>query len=133
MSVASLNPGDLSGSHVKIGAPSHTARNIGVAIGLAVVSAAGFGFYRWSSAQDAQKLASLEAFRSAYAEKCDAPQWKGEPAPLVRDTFLNSSRLQDTIATQKAALDRGTPCEDVLKALKSADFPLPQVPKTAAE
>jgi hypothetical protein len=133
MSIASLNPEDITGSHVKIGTPSHTARNLLLLGGVVLLGAAGFGFYRWSAAEDAQKLASLEAFRAAYADKCDAPTWRTATPAMVRDTFLNSSRLQDAVARQQAALDKGVACEDVLRSLKQADFPLPTAPKPQAE
>jgi hypothetical protein len=133
MSIASLNPEDITGSHVKIGTPSHTGRNLGLLGGVLLLGAAGFGFYRWSAGQDAQKVASLEAFRTAYADKCDAPAWRGATPALVRDTYLNSSRLQDAVARQQAALDKGVACDEVLKSLKQADFPLPTVPKVAAQ
>lgn len=126
MSVASMNPDDLSGSHVKIGAPSHAGRNLGIALGV-IALGGGMAFYQVrTSRSHAAAVAELEAFRAAYAETCEAPSWRGEAPAVMRDSFLKSSRLQETVAKQKAALAGGAAaCEDVAKALRAADFPLP--------
>jgi hypothetical protein len=124
-----MNPEDLSGSHVKIGAPSHLARNLGFIAAAAALGAGIWGFYRHSAAVDDAKLAKLEAFRSAYAEKCDAANWRGQAPSVLRDNYLDSERLQQVVDQQNAALAGGTDCETVLKALKTAEYPLPQVQK----
>jgi hypothetical protein len=120
-----MNPEDLSGSHVKIGAPSHAVRNIGVLVATALLGAGIWGFYRNSAAQDSAKLAKLEGFRSAFAEKCEAAGWRGEAAPMVRETYLGSTNLQAAVEQQWNALNSGADCDSILKALRAADFPLP--------
>jgi hypothetical protein len=126
MSVASGDLGDVTGGHVKIGGESHVGRNVGILVGVVALSAAIFGFTSYSNKQDAMKLAQLDSFRSAYADKCEAPSFRTEAAPLLKDTYLRSERLQAAVEKQHAALSSGTPCEEVARALKAADFPMPQ-------
>jgi len=125
MSVASGDLGDVTGGHVKIGAESHLGRNLGIGLGALVLVAGIVGFTAYSSKQDASKLSQLESFRADYAEKCEAPSFRGDAAPLLRDTFLRSERLQAVVEKQRAALQAGAPCEEIARALKTADFPMP--------
>jgi hypothetical protein len=126
MSVASGDLGEVTGGHVKIGVESHAGRNVGISIGAVALSAAIFGFTSYSNKKDAALLARLESFRGAYAEKCEAPAFRGAAAPLLKDAFLRSERLQAAVDNQSLALGSGTPCEEIARALKAADFPLPQ-------
>jgi hypothetical protein len=131
MSVASGDLGEITGGHVKIGAESHAGRNVAILVSIVVMAAAIFGFTSYSNRQDDTKLAQLEGFRAAYADKCEAPSFRGEAAPLLKDTFLRSERLQTAVAKQQAALSSGAPCEEVARALKAADFPMPQASSAA--
>jgi hypothetical protein len=126
MSVASGDLGEITGGHVKIGAESHAGRNVGILVGVVAVGAAIFGFTSYSNRQDAAKLAQLESFRSAYADKCEAPSFRAEAPALLKDTYLRSERLQAAVDKQQAALSSGTPCDEIARALKAADFPMPQ-------
>ena len=126
MSVASGDLGEITGGHVRIGAESHAGRNVGIVVAVVALGAAIFGFTSYSNKQDAAKLGQLEAFRAAYAEKCEAPSFRGPAAPLLKDTYLRSDRLQAAVDKQQAALNAGTPCEEIARALKAADFPMPQ-------
>jgi hypothetical protein len=130
MSVASGDLGEVTGGHVEIGAESHVGRNVGILVGVVALSAAIFGFTSYSNKQDAAKLAQLESFRAAYADKCEAPSFRTESPALLKDTFLRSERLQAAVEKQHAALNAGTPCEDVARGLKAADFPMPQAPSS---
>ena len=132
MSVASGDLGEITGGHVRIGAESHAGRNVGITIGVVALGAVIFGFTSYSNKQDAGKLAQLESFRSAYADKCEAPSFRGEAAPLLKDAYLRSERLQAAVTKQQAALNSGTPCDEVARALKAADFPMPQ-PSSSAQ
>lgn len=132
MSVASGDLGEITGGHVKIGAESHVGRNVGILVGVVAVAAVIFGVTSYMSRQDAAKLSQLETFRAAYADKCEAPAFRGEAAPLLKDTYLKSERLQAAVATQQSALSSGTPCEEIARALKAADFPMPQ-PSSSAQ
>ena len=131
MSVASGDLGEITGGHVKIGAESHAGRNVGILVGVVAVGAAIFGFTSYSNKQDQAKLAQLEGFRSAYADKCEAPSFRGESSSLLKDTFLRSERLQAAVEKQQAALSSGVPCDEISKALRAADFPMPQASTSA--
>ena len=126
MSVASGDLGEITGGHVRIGAESHVGRNVGIVVGVVALSAAIFGFTSYSNKQDAAKLAQSRSFRAAYAEKCEAPAFRGEASPLLKDTYLRSERLQAAVDKQQSALASGTPCDEVARALKAADFPMAQ-------
>ncbi len=129
MSVASMSPEDLSGSHVKIGAPSHLGRNLLFLAGSLVLGAGVFLFYRQSAAGDAERVARLDAFRAAYAEKCDAPAWRTEAASAMRDSYLSSTTMQAVVDREAQQLAAGVACEDITRALKGADFPIPAATK----
>jgi len=133
MSVASGDLGEITGGHVRIGAESHVGRNVGIVVGVVALSAAIFGFTSYSNKQDAAKLARLESFRAAYADKCEAPSFRGEAPSLLKDTYLRSERLQSAVEKQQSALASGTPREEVARALKSADFPMASASSTAAQ
>jgi hypothetical protein len=133
MSVASGDLGDITGGHVRIGAESHVGRNVGIVVGVVALSVAIFGFTSYSNKQDAGKLARLEAFRAAYAEKCEAPSFRGEAPPLLKDSYLRSDRLQSVVEKQQSALASGTPCDEVMRALKSAEFPMAPPSSTSAQ
>jgi len=130
MSVASLNPGDLSGENVKIGAPSHLVRNLAVLIGLVGL---GVGIWAWtahSATVDAQRLAPFDQFRAIYADKCGVPSYAGPAPEVVRDAYLTSTPIRDAITKQTAALQGSASCEDVQAALKSVDFIVPKATPT---
>jgi hypothetical protein len=133
MSVASGDLGDITGGHVKIGGESHAGRNVGIVIGVVAVGAAIFGFTSYSNRQDASKLAQLESFRAAYAEKCEAPSFRGESSSLLKDSYLRSERLQAAVGKQQAQLSSGVPCDEIGKALRAADFPMPQPGSSVAQ
>jgi hypothetical protein len=124
MSVASGDLGEVTGGHVKIGAESHVARNVGIVAAVVALGAGIFGYTSYSSKQDATKLGQLESFRAAYAEKCEAASFRGEAPALLKDTYLRSDRLQAAVEKQNSALQAGTPCEEIARALKAADFPM---------
>jgi hypothetical protein len=126
MSVASGDLGEITGGHVRIGAESHVGRNVGIAVGVVALGAAIFGFTSYSNKQDAGRLAQLESFRSAYADKCEAPAFRTEASPLLKDTYLRSERLQTAVEKQQAALTSGVACDEIARALRAADFPMPQ-------
>lgn len=126
MSVASGDLGEVTGGHVKIGAESHAGRNVAIVVGVVALAAGIFGFTSYSNRQDAAKLAQLEAFRSAYADKCEAPTFRGDASSLLKDSYLRSERLQAAVDKQHAALKAGQPCDEIARALRAADFPMPQ-------
>lgn len=125
MSVASVDPGDLSGGHVKIGAAHHYGRNVGIVVGALLLGAGAVGLTMYNSRQEAATLTQLEAFRSLYADKCEVPAFRGEASSVVKDAYLRSAVLRDALAKQQTALQAGAPCDEVARALKAADYPLP--------
>jgi hypothetical protein len=131
MGVASIDPGDVTGGHVKIGAPSHIVRNLGVIVALAAAGAGIYTFQKISTQKDEVRLEQFDSFRAAYAEKCNVPSFAGPAPEVLRDAYLTSSILQNAMATQLAALNAGASCEDVTKAMKAVDFALPQPSATA--
>ena len=124
MSVASGDLGDVTGGHVKIGAAHHWGRNSAIAVGALVVGAFVILYSSYSARDDAAKLGQLETFRAAYADKCDVDSFRGPAAPLLKDTYLKTERLQQAVLKQQEALNAGTPCEEIGRALKNADFPM---------
>jgi hypothetical protein len=126
MSVASGDLGEITGGHVRIGAESHVGHNVGIMVGVVALGVAILGFTSYSNKQDAAKLAQLSSFRAAFADKCDAPQVRAEPSSAMKDAYLRSERLQAAVEKQQAALNSGAPCDEVARALKAADFPMPQ-------
>lgn len=132
MTVASGDLGEITGGHVKIGVESHAGRNVGILVAVVAVGAAIFGFTSYSNRQDASKLARLESFRAAYADKCEAPSFRADSSSVLKDAYLRSERLQAAVEKQQAQLSSGVPCDEVARALKAADFPMPQ-PSSAAQ
>jgi hypothetical protein len=130
MSVASGDLSEVTGGHVKIGAESHVGRNVGIGVAVIALGAAIIGFTSYSNKQDDAKLEKLSAFRAAYAEKCEAPSFRAEPTSMLKDTYLHSERLQAAVEKQHAALQSGTPCDEIARSLKQADFPMAQAAST---
>jgi len=124
MGVSTTNSEDVSGGE-KIGAAKHMGRNLGVIVGVLALAGGIIGFQMYSGKQDTAKLATLEAFRSAYAQKCGAPPAFQGPAPeALRSAYLSSGTLPGTVEKQLALIGSGTPCEDVARALRAADYPM---------
>ena len=58
------------------------------------------------------------------------PAFRTEASGVLKDTYLRSERLQAAVEKQQAALSSGAPCEEVARALKQADFPMPPASAT---
>lgn len=129
MSVASGDLGEVTGGHVKIGVESHMGRNVAIGLAVLALGAGIVGFTTYSNKKDAGRLTQLESFRAAYAEKCEAPAFRGESSAMLKDTFLRSERLQAAVEKQHAALQSGTPCDEIAHALRTADFPMATTPQ----
>lgn len=126
MSVASGDLGDVTGGHVKIGAASHVGRNATIAVAALAIGLGVVAYTIHAGREDSALMARLESFRMAYAEKCDAPAFQSEASPVLKDTYLKSEKLQAVVDKQQAALAAGTPCEEISRALRAADFPMAQ-------
>ncbi len=116
--------GENSGRHVRIGAASHGKRNMLIGGGVVLAILAVFLFYQQSASSDAPKLQALADFRAAFAEKCNVPGFTGPTPAFVVSEYLNSTRLQDEVKQQGAALTSGKSCADIEQALRTASFPM---------
>lgn len=111
---------------VKIGSPSHMGRNLGILAALVISVAGVVGYTMHASKQDETRLLKFNAFRAAYAEKCNVPAFAKGPAPeVVRDQYLTTPAIQAAIEAQTTALAAGTSCADVAKALHAVDYSVP--------
>jgi hypothetical protein len=110
---------------VKIGTPSHTGRNLGVvaALGIAIVGVVIYTMH--ASKQDDARLVKFDAFRRAYAEKCNVPAYAKEAPDVVRDQYLTTPTIEAAIDAQTTALAAGASCADVAKALHAVDYSVP--------
>jgi len=124
MQVEGMPDGEITGSRVKIGAASTGGRTVLLAVGAVVALGAVFAFYKLSASSDEPKLRALQDFRAAFAQKCNSDEFSGPVPDFVKDQFLNSPLLQDTVSKQAAALQGGASCADVEQALRTASFPL---------
>ncbi|MEO6952095.1 MAG: hypothetical protein ABI321_09795 [Polyangia bacterium] len=116
--------GENTGSHIKIGSERHTGRTVGIIVAVLVAGAAIGIFYWRSSVNDAPKLQALSDFREAYAKKCPgAKDFEGPTSSYVAGSYLRTPTIQEAVATQAAALATSS-CDDVLKALKLASYPV---------
>jgi hypothetical protein len=130
MQVEGMPDGEITGSRVKIGAPSSSGR-VALWAGVAVLGLGGvFAFYRFSASTDEPKMRALEDFRAEFAQKCNNAEFSGPAPTFLRDQFLNSAQLQDTVRKQATALHAGATCADVEQALRTASFPLAAKPRT---
>jgi hypothetical protein len=114
----------------KIGAARHTGRNVGVILGVLLLAGGIYWFQMSAKKANEGKMVDLEAFRAAYAKKCDAPAFQGETPAQLRDAYLSSNTLPQTVSKQLALLGSGSSCEEVTRALKAADFPMMATAKT---
>jgi hypothetical protein len=124
MGLTSLDPTDLSGD-VKIGAPSHLVRNLAVVLALGAAAAGVYGFSSYEDQRENARLSRFDAFRAAYADKCNVPSYAGPVTEVVRDDYLTSPPMQVEIDRQLAALNGGAACEAVALALKKVDLAVP--------
>jgi hypothetical protein len=114
----------FDGSVPRIGGAPHPRRNRWLLAGLFGAAAVIGGYYALVGWHDARELSQLEAFRAAYAQRCD-PRFAEPAARIVEEQYLGSSALQAEVDRQLAALQRGDGCTRVSIALKQAGFPLP--------
>ena len=115
--------GDITGSRVKIGTEKHTGRTLGIVAAVLVAGAAIGVFYWRTSVDDAPKLKALSEFRAAYAKKCNAKDFEGPTSAYLADMYLRTPTIQDAVTKQAAALATAS-CDDVLRELKLASYPI---------
>jgi hypothetical protein len=108
-----------------IGPAHHPVRNYLFIVG-AIVMGLIAGVYTWRMrVADGERAAQLEAFRAQYGQTCRVVEMTGAAPALTRDLFVRSARLQAVVSAQAEALREGASCEEVTRALRAADFPLP--------
>lgn len=119
---------DITGGHVKIGQASHTMRNLGLLAGAVVAAAGIYLFTAQTSSENAAAMSHFDAFRAAYASKCGVPSYAAAQPAGVNEGYLSSIPQQEAMVKELAALNGGSSCSDVAKALKSVDFTVPSAP-----
>jgi hypothetical protein len=112
-------------AHGELRTPSHLKRNASLVTGAVVAIAAIWAFGQYSFRQDTSRLSRFDAFRVAYAEKCNVPSYSGPIADVIRDDYLTSPPIQAEVDRQLAALANGSSCSEVVKKLKSVDLVVP--------
>ncbi len=110
----------------KIGPASHGYRTLGLLAALASFAGAMVIYYTHQQRTDAGQLEQLESFRAAYAQQCAMPSFTGETPPMVRDLYLSSPTLRAVVEAQSQVLKANGSCDSVSKALREADFPMPE-------
>jgi hypothetical protein len=103
----------------------HMGRNLLIMGVLAAAAAAAVVFQMRSSAADATRMERFDAFRQAYADRCNVPAYAKAPPDVVKSTYLGSAAVQAAVDEQAAALASGMPCDAVARALKAKDFAVP--------
>jgi hypothetical protein len=108
----------------KIPAPSHLRRNLWLLAGLFTLTAALAGYYSRLGKTDAREINRLESFRSQYAQSCDADEFAAPASPILRESYLRSAALRAAVDRAQGALEEGASCQEVLRRLRSAEFPM---------
>jgi hypothetical protein len=108
-----------------IGPARHPLRAAWTTIGVAAivaVMAVSFVYWRGHNAVAAERLTRFQAL---YAERCDTSAFTPPAAALAQKLYLGSSTLQRAVDRQVAALEAGAACDEIFRALRAVDFPLP--------
>lgn len=110
-----------------IGPEPHLFRNALVALGI-VIMAGLIGLYYQRADHAASNAAyELQQFRSAMFNRCGGDQFNGPADPKLAELYADSSRMRSAVVQQFHLLRRGNiSCDDVRKALRSADYPVRQ-------
>ena len=111
---------------VDLHAPSHNLRWIVIAVGALVVGAAFYFMNAYSNKQDAAVMQRFDAFRAAYAEKCNLPDYAGAPPEMIQKQYISSPAIQAAVDKELAALQAGATCIEVADALKKVDLAIPR-------
>ena len=120
----SMTAGEM-GADDDLRKPSHPLRAVLVALAVIGAGVGIWGYTRSVAQRDQAQLGPFDAFRVAYAEKCNVPSYAGPAARLIRDDYLTSAPIRDEVARQLAALNQGASCQEVWTKLKAVDFTVP--------
>ena len=133
MSVASGDLGEITGGHVKIGAESHVGRNVGIVVGVVGVGAGNLRLHVVLEQAGHGQAGAARELPLGVRRQVRGAVVPCEASSLLKDTYLRSERLQAAVDKQQAALAGGAPCDEVARALKAADFPMPQPSSSVAQ
>jgi hypothetical protein len=119
---------NVEGDGVKIGAPSHVVRNLGILLAALVSVLAVWAWQKSGDKRDLVKLAGFDSFRAVYADKCGVPAYAEAQPEVVNNAYVDSPALQTALAKQQTVLEaQGTnACFDVAKELRGIDFVVPK-------
>lgn len=123
MATAYANAKDFQVEH--IGPEPHTMRNIFLATGIALFIALLSLFY-WHTRKDSNvAVGELEQFREAMYHRCGGQQFSGPAEQQLTQLYVDSSRMRSVVVQQFHQLQRANAnCEEVVKALRAADYPI---------
>ena len=108
-----------------IGPAPHTTRNILIALGIFIMAGLIALYYRHADTASNAAANELSQFRQAMFSRCGGEQFAGQTDPQLAQLYADSSRMRAVVVQQFHLLQREpTRCEDVLKALRSADYPV---------
>lgn len=110
---------------VHIGDTPHSKRNLLTVAGIVVGGGLmGLLYWHWGK-EDHVAIAELQQFRQQMATQCKQDQF-ARPAPKeLSSLYADSSRMQRVVHAQLGHLERGqADCEQILKSIRSVDFPV---------
>lgn len=108
-----------------IGPPPHIKRNLLLVAGSIILGGLmGLLYWHWGQA-DRAAIRELGTFRQQMATQCKDEQFARPPQPELNALYADSSRMQAMVQAQLRTLGRGqADCEQILKSIKSVDFPV---------
>jgi len=120
---AYANAKDFQVEH--IGPAPHTLRNILTATGIVLLIGLLSLFY-WHTKTDGNvAIGELEQFREAMYNRCGGQQFSGPAEQPLTQLYVDSSRIRTVVVQQFHQLQRANAnCEEVVKALRSVDYPI---------
>jgi len=116
----------MSRFHVEhIGPEPHLLRNALLALGIVIMAGLIGLFYQRADRQENVAAHELHQFRQAMFNRCGGEQFSGATDPKLAELYADSSRMRHAVVQQFHRLQRPeTRCDDVAKALRSADYPI---------
>jgi hypothetical protein len=110
---------------VHIGDTPHSKRNLLVVAGVVLGGGLlGLLYWHWGKT-DNLAIQELQHFREQMVTQCKQTQF-AKPSPKeLNSLYADSSRMQAVVHAQLGRLERGqADCEQILKTMKSVDFPV---------
>jgi hypothetical protein len=108
-----------------IGSEPHLMRNAILALSVVILAGLIGLFYQRLGREKSAAASELQQFHQAMFNRCGGDQFQGAPEPKLVELYAGSSRMRSAVVQQFHQLQRPTTsCEDVRKALRSADYPI---------